>query len=103
MILHIGNGKTVGQRDIIGIFDMDNTTVTAAGREYLSRAQREGRVSYADHDIPRSFILCVEDGSKHTPPRKRRKLGKNQADKVILSHISSLSLAARTEAFLAEE
>ena len=56
MILHIGNGKTVQQRDIIGIFDMDNTTVTAAGREYLSRAQREGRVSYADYDIPRSFI-----------------------------------------------
>ena len=48
MILHIGNGKTVHQRDIIGIFDMDNTTVTAAGREYLARAQREGRVSYAD-------------------------------------------------------
>jgi hypothetical protein len=103
MILHIGNGKTVHQRDIIGIFDMDNTTVTAAGREYLARAQREGRVSYADYDIPRSFILCVEGDSKHTPPHKRQKSDKNQADKVILSHISSLSLAARTETFLAEE
>ncbi len=103
MILHIGNGKTVGQKDIIGIFDIDNTTVTAAGREYLARAQREGRVSYADYDIPRSFILCVEGDTKHTPPRKHAKSGKIYADKVILSHISSLSLAARTETFLSEE
>ena len=83
MILHIGNGKTVKRREIIGIFDMDNVTVTAGGRAFLSRAQKEGRVSAADYDIPRSFILC--DGEEE------------QTDRVILSHISSLSLAARAE------
>ena len=81
MILHIGNGKTVRRRDIIGIFDIDNVTVTAGGRAFLSRAQKEGRVSAADYDIPRSFILCDD----------------KERDRVILSHISSPSLAARAE------
>lgn len=88
MILHIGNGKTVRRKDIIGIFDMDNVTVTAGGRAFLSRAQKEGRVSAADYDIPRSFILCD---------------GEEKKDRVILSHISSLSLAARAEGEAWEE
>lgn len=89
MILHIGNGKTVRRRDIIGIFDMDNVTVTAAGRAFLSRAQKEGRVSVADYDIPRSFLLCggVVKGREKGPA----------PDRIILSHISSTSLAARAE------
>ncbi|MBQ8174410.1 MAG: DUF370 domain-containing protein [Clostridia bacterium] len=83
MILHIGNGKTVRKKDIIGIFDFDNVTVTAGGRAFLSRAQKESRVSVADADIPRSFLLL--DGEKKKESR------------VILSHISSLSLGARGE------
>ena len=76
MILHIGNGNTVRERDIVGIFDLDNATVTALGRAFISRATKEKRVSYADADIPRSFILLT-DG------------------KVVLSHISSSALFAR--------
>lgn len=83
MILHIGNGKTVRKKEIIGIFDFDNVTTTAAGRAFLSVAGKEGRVSAAEEDIPRSFLLlCGEKGKK---------------DRVILSHISSLSLGARAE------
>lgn len=84
MILHIGNGKTVRKKNIIGIFDFDNVTVTAGGRAFLSRAQKEGRVSAADADIPRAFLLLDEEGNE-------------KKDRVILSHISSLSLGARAE------
>ena len=88
MILHIGNGKTVRKKDIIGIFDFDNVTVTAGGRNFLSRAQKEGRVRVADADIPRSFLLLD---------------GEEKKDRVILSHISSLSLGARAESDVYEE
>ncbi len=104
MILHIGNGKTVRRRDIIGIFDMDNVTVTAAGRAFLSRAQKEGRVSAADYDIPRSFLLCDGERSNENEPPLLKGGGPRSgggihppSDRVILSHISSLSLAARAE------
>ncbi len=83
MILHIGNGKTVRKKEIIGIFDFDNVTTTAAGRAFLSVAGKEGRVSTAEEDIPRSFLLLDGENGKK--------------DRVILSHISSLSLGARAE------
>ena len=83
MILHIGNGKTVRKKDIIGIFDFDNVTVTAAGRAYLNGAGKRGEIEVAEADIPRSFLLL--DGEKEKKSR------------VILSHISSLSLGARAE------
>lgn len=103
MILHIGNGKTVKQKGIIGIFDLDNVTVRAAGKQFISRAAREGRVDYADDDIPRSFLLVDEgryDRVRRTPEGKRP--GRVSA-KVLLSHISSLSLCSRAESALAVE
>ena len=78
MVLHIGKGKTVKEREIVVIFDLDNASVTAGGRAFLSRATKEKRVSYADDDIPRSFIL-KEDG------------------KIILSSHSSAALRTRAE------
>ena len=88
MILHIGNGKTVRKKEIIGIFDFDNVTLTAAGRAFLSRAGKEGRVDVAEADIPRSFLLLE---------------GREKGARVMLSHISSLSLGARAESDVYEE
>ena len=60
MFLHIGNGKSVKKRDIIGIFDLDSATVTKTGKDFLGRKEREGLLEYEDLDLPRSFILCME-------------------------------------------
>ena len=61
MYLSIGNDLAVRDRSVIGIFDIDNTTVTARGREFLSRAEREGQVVPCD-DLPKSYVLTVEYG-----------------------------------------
>ena len=61
MYLSIGNDMAVRDRSVIGIFDIDNTTVTARGREFLSRAEREGQVVPCD-DLPKSYVLTVEYG-----------------------------------------
>lgn len=69
MVLHIGRGNTVKEKEIIGIFDLDNASITAVGRAFLSRASKEKRVKYADDDIPRSFIVTEDGGvilSSHT-------------------------------------
>lgn len=59
--LSIGNDFAVRDKNIIGIFDLDNTTVTARGREFLERAEKEGQVVPWD-DLPKSYILAVEYG-----------------------------------------
>ena len=79
MYLHIGNGKSVKKKNVIGIFDLDTSTVTKTGKEFINKSERRGAVEYDDDDLPRSFVL-VEDNKKY---------------KVILSRISSKGLTAR--------
>lgn len=62
MYLHAGNNKNIREKDIIGIFDADNSTVSAVTRRYLSDADREGRLISAKDEIPKSFILYKSGG-----------------------------------------
>ena len=62
MYLHIGNGKSVKKKDIIGIFDLDTSTVTKQGKSFINNMERSGKVEYDDFDLPRSFVLFEEGG-----------------------------------------
>ena len=44
MYLHAGNNKNIREKDIIGIFDVDNSTISHITRKYLSLAEKENRV-----------------------------------------------------------
>ena len=81
MFLHIGNGKSVPLKNIIGIFDLDSATVSKTGKDFINKNEREGLIEYEDEDLPRSFILCKE----------------NDKYKVRLSRISSQGLKIRAE------
>ncbi len=61
MYLSIGNDMSVRDRSVVGIFDLDNTTVTARGREFLEKAEKEGQVVPCD-DLPKSYVLTTEYG-----------------------------------------
>ncbi|HAL63659.1 MAG: DUF370 domain-containing protein [Firmicutes bacterium] len=57
MYLHIGSDVAIKISDIIGIFDMDNTTVSAKTRAFLKKAQKSGEIADVTEDLPKSFIL----------------------------------------------
>ena len=57
MFLHVGNGKNIREKDIIGIFDADTSTQQAVTKKYLSEASKRGEVSTASDELPKSFIL----------------------------------------------
>ena len=59
MYLHLGQEVVVRRRDIVGVFDMDNTTISPHTREFLTRAEKEGRLTYVSYDLPRSFTVCA--------------------------------------------
>ena len=82
MYLHLGQNTVITFDEIIGIFDLDNTTVAKKTRDYLSLAQKEGRVVEVSNELPKSFIVC------------RNKEGKNI---IYLSQISTTTLLKRTE------
>lgn len=63
MYLHVGNNKNIRTKSIIGIFDMDNSTVSAVTRKYLNTRQKSGCVfSVSEEELPKSFVLYEEDG-----------------------------------------
>ncbi len=84
MYLHAGNNKLIRSKDIIGIFDMDNTTVGADTREFLKRAEKEGRLELSKEEIPKSFILY--DKNKNT---------KDTA--ICISQLSTPALCSRVQ------
>ena len=57
MYLHIGNRKNIRKKQLIGIFDTDNATVSEITRSFLKKKEKEGRVSSAVNEIPKSFVL----------------------------------------------
>lgn len=61
MYLHLGVGKVIRTKDIVGIFDIDKTTLGAVTKSFLSGAESAGRVHTVGSDIPRSFTL-TENG-----------------------------------------
>ena len=87
MYLHIGNGKSVKKRDIIGIFDLDTATVSKITKDFINKSQRKGKLSYFDSDLPRAFLLLDEDGDT----------------KVRLSRISTAGLKIRLDSGMMEE
>ena len=58
MYLHLGQGVVVPHRDVLGVFDLDNTSSSRLTRAFLERAEREGRVVDVSGDLPKSFALC---------------------------------------------
>ncbi len=64
MYLHIGNGISVGTNDIVGIFDLDNSSYSHITRDYLKNAQLSKEVEEATDDLPKSFVLTEIDGKQ---------------------------------------
>lgn len=83
MLIHIGNGYLVRDRDVVGIFDLDGETTGEATTEFLKKMESAGKCDSAVLDLPRSFVLEA--------------LG--EEEKVILSHISSSALATRDKGY----
>lgn len=81
MYIHIGGTTVLRTENIIGIFDLDNTTISARTRNYLNRAEREGNVILVAEDLPKSFIVTQEDGQQ----------------RVYLSQLSTQTLLKRTD------
>lgn len=57
MYLHIGNDIVTNSKDIIGIFDMDNTTVSRQGRQFLPKAEKNGIIINTSDDLPKSYVV----------------------------------------------
>ena len=76
MYIHIGAGRNVRSKEIIGIFDMDGKWNSEITKEFLKKSERDGKTSSAGDDLPRTFVLTDRE--------------------VIFTHISTAAIEGRT-------
>jgi len=60
MYVYLGGDAVARQKDVIGIFDLDNTTVSKHTRDFLANAEKSGQVVSTTWDIPKAFVLCAK-------------------------------------------
>ena len=83
MYLHLGENTVVRTDNIIGIFDMDTSTISKWTKDYLSNATKNKRVINVSMELPKSSVVCNE----------------NNEIKVYVSQISSQTLMKRKSNF----
>ncbi len=89
MYLYLGGSTVVNGKDIIGIFDLDNATVSKKTRDYHNFAEKQGRVTYTSYDLPKSFLICKQNKNSF------RKNNRKENDRVYISAISASTLKKR--------
>lgn len=82
MYLHLGEETVVKEKDIIGIFDIENTSVSKHTKDFLASSEKKGRIVNVSYEMPKSFIVCNES----TDGR----------EKVYISQISASTLKKRS-------
>ena len=77
MFIHIGEGKVLNKKNIIGIFDLETTSISKKTREFLKISEKNKSVEYIGYEIPKTFVITKE--------------------KVYITQISSQTLQKRAE------
>lgn len=80
MYIHLGRDYVLNDRDIIGIFNLETTTISTRGREFLNYAQKNGAVVSLSEELPQCYVLADAP-----------------VDTVYLSELSSAAMKRRAE------
>lgn len=60
MYLFLGGDVTVRKDDVIGIFDIEECSVSRITADFLNASQKQGRVVSVSDDMPKAFVVCSE-------------------------------------------
>lgn len=66
MYLHLGQDIVIRMESVVGIFDLETSTISGITRDYLAAAQKAGCVVDISQEMPKSFILCCGKDGKRT-------------------------------------
>ena len=81
MYIHLGNEMVVSEKDIVGNFDLETTTISKHTRKFLEVSEKQKQVINVSYELPKSFIIT----------------NKNNENKVYISQISTSTLQKRSK------
>lgn len=59
MYLHLGQDTVVRSSEIVGIFDLENTSISKITKGFLAASEKAGRVVNVSFELPKSFVVCA--------------------------------------------
>ena len=59
-LIHLGGDVSVYCNDLLGVFDLERTSVNPSVNSFLAAAQKRGGVYYCSLDMPKSFTVTAE-------------------------------------------
>ena len=84
MFIHLGKDYTVNSKNIIAIFDIENTSTSKITREFLVDMSKKNKVIYVNDDLPKSFVLTKD----------------KEGSIIYVSSLSSATLKKRSESYI---
>lgn len=84
MFIHIGDNISIPINEIVGIFDLEGTTITGVTRDFLKVAEEEGFVITVSDRMPKSFVITE----------------KNKQNMIYITSLSVSTLKKRMEEWL---
>jgi len=64
MHIHIGGEYMIKKESIVGIFDLENTTLSKATKEYLKDREKRHIIITVNEEMPKTFIILEEKGKE---------------------------------------
>lgn len=83
MYIHLGSDTVVRDSDIIGVFDIENTSVSRDSREFLAASGKRKSAVTVSYEMPRSFVAATVEGR----------------ERVYISNVSSSTIIKRCRKF----
>lgn len=78
MYLFLGGDVTVRSRNVIGIFDIEECSVSRTTADFLNACQKRSQIVNISEDMPKSFIVTSDktyiSNVSHNTIRKRTAL-----------------------------
>ncbi len=81
MYLQLEKGESIDKKEIIGIFDIETSSMSQGTKDLFRRKEEERGVVNLSNDLPKSFVVC--DGEYD--------------DRIYLSGISTESIKKRLD------
>lgn len=84
MYIHLGQDTVVKTSELVGIFDLESSTVSKHTRKFLNGAEKRGEVTTVSYELPKSFAVCKKKGERQ---------------KIYISQLASSTLFKRSNFF----
>lgn len=65
MWIYLGGDFTINDKNILGVFDIENTSISQLTKDFLKHSEKEKNICYVSVNMPKSFVVCKCNRKKH--------------------------------------